>query len=68
MPYFNILYIDEMLFDVESNTITYHLGEIYKSGELEQITTTRKIRVVQNKNNTDIYENKTTGIPLYPGT
>ena len=25
-----------LLFDVESNTITYHLGEVYKSGELEQ--------------------------------
>ena len=36
-----------LLFDVESNTITYHLGEIYKSGELEQIWTTRKNRVVQ---------------------
>ncbi len=36
-----------LLFDVESNTITYHLGEIYKIGELEQISTTRKIRVVQ---------------------
>ena len=38
-----------LLFDVESNTITYHLGEIYKSGELEQISTTRKIRVVQQE-------------------
>lgn len=38
-----------LLFDVESNTITYHLGEIYKSGELEQISTTRKIRVVQRE-------------------
>lgn len=28
---------NRLLFDVESNTITYHLGEIYKSGELEQI-------------------------------
>lgn len=35
------------LFDVESNTITYHLQEIFKSGELEQETTTRKFRVVQ---------------------
>ena len=36
-----------ILFDVESNTITYHLGEVFKSGELEQVSTTRKIRVVQ---------------------
>lgn len=38
-----------LLFDVESNTITYHLGEVYKTGELEQIPTTRKIRVVQQE-------------------
>ena len=38
-----------LLFDVESNTITYHLGEIYKIGELEQNSTTRKIRVVQSE-------------------
>lgn len=37
------------LFDVESNTITYHLKEIYASGELEQEATTRKIRVVQTE-------------------
>ena len=35
------------LFDVESNTLTYHLGEVYKSGELEENATTRKFRVVQ---------------------
>lgn len=37
------------LFDVESNTITYHLKEIYSSGELERESTTRKIRVVQTE-------------------
>ncbi|MBK7381451.1 MAG: virulence RhuM family protein [Ignavibacteriales bacterium] len=35
------------LFGVESNTITYHLKEIYQSGELHLDATTRKIRVVQ---------------------
>ncbi len=35
------------LFDVESNTITYHLREIYDSGELEKEPTTQKFRVVQ---------------------
>lgn len=35
------------LFGVESHTITYHLKEIYKSGELKDLATTRKIRVVQ---------------------
>ena len=35
------------LFGVESHTITYHLKEIYKNFELDEVTTTRKIRVVQ---------------------
>jgi hypothetical protein len=35
------------LFGVESNTITYHLKEIYKTGELNEAVTTRKIRAVQ---------------------
>jgi hypothetical protein len=37
------------LFGVESNTITYHLQEIYKSKELNELATTRKIRVVQTE-------------------
>ena len=37
------------LFDVEENTITYHIQEIYKSGELEDSSTTRKIRVVRQE-------------------
>lgn len=36
-----------ILFDVEANTITYHLKEIFESGELERNSTTRKFRVVQ---------------------
>ncbi len=39
------------LFGVESNTITYHLKEIYKSAELLEEATTRKIRVVQKEGN-----------------
>ena len=35
------------LFGVVSNTITYHLKEIYESGELAEQATARKIRVVQ---------------------
>jgi hypothetical protein len=42
------------LFGVESNTITYHLKEIYKTGELEEKATTRKIRVVQKEGNRDV--------------
>lgn len=36
-----------VLFNVEANTITYHLKEIYDSRELEKEATTRKFRVVQ---------------------
>lgn len=43
-----------LLFDVESNTITYHLGEIYKIGELEEKATTRKIRVVQKEGTREV--------------
>jgi len=39
------------LFNVESHTITYHLKEIFKSQELDEYSTTRKIRVVQNEGN-----------------
>lgn len=35
------------LFGVGPNTITYHLGEIFQSGELTEVSTTRKIRAVQ---------------------
>jgi hypothetical protein len=38
-----------LLFGVESHTITYHLKEIFKSGELDEEATTRKIRAVQNE-------------------
>lgn len=37
------------LFDVEENTISYHLKEIYKSNEIEKDRTTRKFRVVQQE-------------------
>lgn len=42
------------LFGVESHTITYHLKEIFQSGELQQESTTRKIRVVQREGNRDV--------------
>jgi hypothetical protein len=42
------------LFGVESNTITYHLKEIYKSDELQEDATTRKIRVVQKEGSRDV--------------
>ncbi|SEW05152.1 Virulence protein RhuM family protein [Chitinophaga sp. YR573] len=42
------------LFAVESHTINYHLKEIYKSDELQEDSTTRKIRVVQKEGNRDV--------------
>lgn len=37
------------LFGVESHTINYHLKEIFKTGELMEEATTRKIRAVQKE-------------------
>lgn len=37
------------LFDVEVQTINFHLKEIYKSGELSENSTIRKFRIVQTK-------------------
>lgn len=37
------------IFGVETNTITYHIKEVFMMGELEQDATTRKVRVVQNE-------------------
>ncbi len=42
------------LFDVEANTVTYHIGEIFKSGELVREATTRKIRVVQKEGDREV--------------
>ncbi len=37
------------LFDVEVNTVNYHLQEIFASGELDEAATIRKIRIVQKE-------------------
>ena len=42
------------LFNVESNTITYLLKEIFKSQEISEVSTTRKIRVVQKEGNPEV--------------
>ena len=39
------------LFNVAENNITYHLQNIFKTKELEEIRTTQKIRVVQKEGN-----------------
>jgi len=45
------------LFGVESHTITYHLKEIYKSNELQEVSTTRKIRAVQKEGKRKVTRN-----------
>ena len=42
------------LFDVEVNTINYHLKEIYKRGELQQSSTIRKFRIVQKEGSREV--------------
>lgn len=42
------------IFGVVTNTITYHIGEIYNSKELEEASTTRKFRVVQKEGERDV--------------
>jgi hypothetical protein len=42
------------LFGVELHTISYHLKEIYASGELSETATLRKIRRVQREGNRDV--------------
>lgn len=42
------------LFNVEVNTINYHLKEIFETNELEESRTVRKIRKVQKEGNRDV--------------
>lgn len=42
------------LFNVEVNTINYHLKEIFKSKELEESATIRKIRIVQQEGKREV--------------
>ena len=42
------------LFEVEVNTINYHLKEIFKSGELTEKSVIRKIRITANDGKTII--------------
>jgi len=42
------------LFEVETNTINYHLKEIFKSKELEEEATIRKIRIVQKEGSREV--------------
>jgi hypothetical protein len=42
------------LFGVEVNTINYHLKEIFNAGELNELATIRKIRIVQKEGSRDV--------------
>jgi len=42
------------LFGVEVNTINYHLKEIYKSQELNELATIRKVRIVQREGSREV--------------
>lgn len=42
------------LFSVESNTITYHLQDLFRSKEIIEDSTTRKFRVVQTEGNRQV--------------
>lgn len=42
------------LFSVESNTITYHLQDLFKSNEITEDSTARKFRVVQTEGNRQV--------------
>jgi len=42
------------LFGVEVHTVNYHLKEIFKSGELKEDSTIRKIRIVQREGKRDV--------------
>ena len=50
------------LFGVDLRTISYHLGEIYASGELKQDATLQKIRIVQNEGNRRLAANSSTEV------
>ncbi len=44
------------LFNVEVNTINYHLKEIFETRELEENRTIRKNLIVQNKRRWNLFE------------
>lgn len=46
-----------VLFEVDVRTINEHLGNVYKSGELNREVTVRKFRIVQKEGNRDVSRN-----------
>lgn len=52
------------LFEVEVNTINYHLKEIFKSGELQQSATIRNFRIVQTEGKREVSPQAERNIPM----
>ena len=42
------------MYGVDVRTISYHLGEIYESGELKEEATIRKIEIVQQEGQREV--------------
>ena len=42
------------LFGVDVRTISYHIGQIYETGELDKTTTIRKIGIVKTEGERDV--------------
>ena len=43
-----------LLFNVETHTINYHIKKIFADSELEEASTIRKFRIVQNEGHRQI--------------
>ncbi len=52
------------LFEVEVNTINYHLKEIFNSGELQQSATIRNFRIVQTEGKREVSPQAERNIPM----
>ena len=46
-----------ILYNVEINTINYHIKKIYDDNELKEESTIRKFRIVQNEWNREVLRN-----------
>ena len=46
-----------ILYNVEINTINYHIKKIYDDNELKEESTIRKFRIVQNELNREVLRN-----------
>ena len=54
------------LFEVEVNTINYHLKEIFKSGELHQSATIQNFRIVQTEGKREVSRERAPAAASWP--